>query len=420
MSGTVEQAGPWVTFRELSGTVRLAMLGVFVNQFGFFLQAFLVLYLTHRGFSEQKALYAMAAYGLGAVIGLLFGGQLTDRVSPRTTIILSMAATTVLPLTITFMSSYPAIVAVVVPAGIMAQLYRPAASAILAALVPPARHVMAFSMNRIAMNLGVVFGPLAAGLLIAANLWDQLFWVTSVTSAIYALIAVFFLPKGRLGEESAAKGGEAATERRSLLRDGRYIVFLFAVLANALVYVQSYALLPLTLKDRGHSDQLFSLILTASALVLISCELLITKITQYWQARFAAAAGLALLGIGMAAYGLPIGGLVVVFTGAAVVVFGQIIGGPSIFAYPAKVAPPGTVGRYMGGFFAAFGLGQALGPMLVAPAHQWFGESIWFAIGGLSLIAGLAALVGMRGAAVPPPTPDDASTEPADSAPATA
>ncbi len=393
----VEKVGALATFREMPGAARLLLLGVFVNQFGAFLQAFLVLYLTHRGFSETHALYGMGAYGFGAVIGLLFGGGMSDRLGPRRTIIVSMVASTLLPIAITLMDSYTGILVVAVLAGAMAQLYRPAAGAILATLIPPARQVMAFSMNRIALNLGVALGPFLAAALITSDHWDVLFWVDGGTAFLYVIIALLFLPHagGEAAEDGA--GSSSRTHYWNVLGDWRYVVFMFAVLTNALIYIQSFSVLPLTLKDRGYSEHVFSWILTISATVLISCELLVTRFTQHWQPRVAASVGLVLLGLGLTAYGLPFGGIAIIFIGAGVGVIGQIIGGPSIFAYPAKAATVGATGRYMGAFFAMFGLGQALGPMIAAPVYHAIGGHIWYIAGVTGLISAVSAYVGMAG-----------------------
>lgn len=395
-TSAAEKTGPLATFREMPGAARLLLLGVFVNQFGAFLQAFLVLYLVHRNFSEKHALFGMGAYGAGAVVGLLFGGGMSDRLGPRSTILVSMIASTVLPIAVTFMPNYTAILIVVVAAGAMAQLYRPAAGAILAKLVPPARHVMAFSMNRIALNLGVALGPLVAGILINNDLWDTLFWIDGGTAALYVVIAVLFLPRGE-ATAKAAPGEKSRVRYWSVLSDTRYVIFMFAVLANALVYIQTFAVLPLTIKDRGYPDHVFGWILTIGATVLITCELLVTKFTQHWQARIAASAGLVLLGLGVTAYGLPVGGLAIIFVGVGVGVIGQIVGGPSIFAYPAKAATSGATGRYLGAFFAMFGLGQALGPVIAVPIYQTLHGATWYVFGGTALVAALAAYIGMTG-----------------------
>ena len=413
MAGSAEvaavgKAGPWTTFRELPRAAKVLLLGVFVNQFGAFLQAFLVLYLVQRGYSESYALAGMSAYGAGAVVGLLFGGGMSDRLGPRNTILVSMAASTVLPIAVTLVPNYTAIVVLVFAAGAMAQLYRPAAGAILAALVPPARHTMAFSMNRIALNLGLGLGPLVAGLLIAADRWNELFWIDGITAFLYMIIAALFLPKaGGAGGDDEATEAAPTIRYWDVLKDRRYVVFLVAVLVNALIYIQTFSVLPLTIKDRGFPDYYFGWIITTGAATLICLELLVTRYTQHWQPRIAAALGLILLGAGMAAFALPLG-LAIIIIGDAVLVVGQIIGGPAIFAYPARAAVAGATGRYLGAFFAMFGLGQPLGPLIAVPLYNAMSFNVWYLFGLCGLVSAAAAYVGMSGSK---PAADDAASD---------
>jgi len=404
----VGKAGPWTTFRELPRAAKVLLLGVFVNQFGAFLQAFLVLYLVQRGYSESYALAGMSAYGAGAVVGLLFGGGMSDRLGPRNTILVSMAASTVLPIAVTLVPNYTAIVVLVFAAGAMAQLYRPAAGAILAALVPPARHTMAFSMNRIALNLGLGLGPLVAGLLIAADRWNELFWIDGITAFLYMIIAALFLPKaGGAGGDDEATEAAPTIRYWDVLKDRRYVVFLVAVLVNALIYIQTFSVLALTIKESGFPDYYFGWIITTGAATLICLELLVTRYTQHWQPRIAAALGLILLGAGMAAFALPLG-LAIIIIGDAVLVVGQIIGGPAIFAYPARAAVAGATGRYLGAFFAMFGLGQALGPLIAVPLYNAMSFNVWYLFGLCGLVSAAAAYVGMSGSK---PAADDAASD---------
>ena len=67
MSAGTEAAGPLQTFRETSASARLVLLGVFVNQFGAFLQMFLVLYLVQAGMFFTIPLFLSVSLGLSAL-----------------------------------------------------------------------------------------------------------------------------------------------------------------------------------------------------------------------------------------------------------------------------------------------------------------------------------------------------------------
>ena len=397
MTDTAPSAGPWVTFKESPPAVRFLLLGVCVNQFGAFLQAFLVLYLAHRGFTAAQAGFALGAYGLGAVIGVLLGGRLTDRLAPRSTIILSMLGAAVLTVAVSFFGSYPAIVAVVLTAGAMTQAYRPAAAALLTEMVPPSRQVMVMGMNRLALNIGMLVGPLAAAALVSVS-WDLIFWVDAGTSLLYAAVAVWLLPPTAgthtAGAQPDAHTGTRAGYRR-MVADRRYVVFLASMLTNALVHIQLLAVLPITLRDAAYPTVVYSAVLVTGTLIMVSSELLVTKATQRWPAYRAAALGSLLLGVGMLGYGLP-GGIVVIVAATVVNEVGQMIGGPTVFAWPAKAAPEGMAGRYLGSALAMFGLGQALGPMLGLLIYQYVGRDFWWLCGAMGVVSALTCRYAMR------------------------
>jgi MFS family permease len=253
---------------------------------------------------------------------------------------------------------------------------------------------MAFAFNRLAINLGAAVGPLLAGVLITHDRWDLLFWLDGISAALYVLIALFFLPRTAPGAQARAAAGRG--RYRSVFADRRYVAFLVAVLGNALVYIQIFAVLPLTMTDRGFADHDYGIVLAFGATMIIGCELVVTRFTQRWPSRVAAAIGLALLGVGLACYGLPSQAFAVFVVGCAVSTVGQIIGGPAIFSYPAKVAPAGLKGRYLGAFFGMFGLGQALGPIIAAPIYQLLGSGIWFLSGLVGLLSAGLAYLGME------------------------
>ena len=59
--------GVLATLRGASAPVRALLAGVLLNRLGRFLQVYLVLFLTARGFSAPEAGLALGAYGIGTV-----------------------------------------------------------------------------------------------------------------------------------------------------------------------------------------------------------------------------------------------------------------------------------------------------------------------------------------------------------------
>lgn len=390
-------AGVVQTLRESPRAVQFALLGVFVANFGAFLRFFLVLYLSERGFSVGQAGFALGVYSAGAIVGTLVGGNLTDRLGPRWTIVVSVGSAAAFTLSITMIDAYAAILCAVALAGMATMSARPAMSTLLFSLVPPKRQVMMFAMYRTAMNIGAIGGPLVAVWLSTFS-WDLVFWVDAACALTYCAIALVLLPRGRVDSTRDTAVAEAETRGRppsylTVLTDRRFVAYLVLMLANGLVYMQIYSVFPLMLDAAGYPAWAYGMCITVSASMVVGLELIATRRTQTWPLWAAMMGGWALLIMGRGLLGLP-GGIAVVLIGVVLATSGQIMGGPAAFAYPAKVAPQGASGRYIASAHAMFDLGCSVGPILGVVLWTMLGNGIWglvFAFGVAMIAPGIWA-----------------------------
>src|SRR5947207_1350544 len=176
--------GAWILF-----------FGTFLNKFGTFVVPFLAIYMTGLGYSPDQSGLAIAAYGAGMLGACFLGGHLADRLGRRKTIILSMLSAAAAMLCLSQARSFALIVGLSGVAGLAAELYRPASTALLADLVPAGQRVTAFAAYRMSLNAGFAFGPATAGFLVKKSyLW--LFVGDAATSVLFGLVAWFALPRG--------------------------------------------------------------------------------------------------------------------------------------------------------------------------------------------------------------------------------
>ncbi|HEX8095578.1 MFS transporter [Jatrophihabitans sp.] len=391
-----ERVGVWNTLAGSPLPVRAILLGIFVNRLGAFFQTFLVLFLTERGFSSFQAGFALTGYGAGAMIGVLAGGALADRLGPRLATLASMGGSAVMLLGVLYLRPYPVLLAAVVLVGVTGQLYRPASATLLSELTAPQRQVMIFALYRWAMNLGTTAAPLAGAVLISVS-YDLLFWAEAITAICYGAIAAVALPRRVPADQRA--GGPARRPAgdgyRAVLADRRFVLYLLAILVNAAVYIQYVSTLPLTMRDAGLATFWFSVVIALNGFLVITCELLITKLTQRLPIKLVVGLGFALLGAGLSLYALP-WGVAVFLIGTLVWTLAEIIGGPTMFAYPGMVAPAHLRGRYIGSMQLMFALGGALGPGLGVLTYDAIGLNLWWCCGLASLLALALAVSGMR------------------------
>ena len=396
--------GVLATLRGASPAVRALLAGVLLNRLGRFLQVYLVLFLTARGFSAPEAGLALGAYGAGTVAGVLVGGVLADRLGARLCTLVSMLGAAALIPAIQYLHDIRAVLAVVLGVGIITQVFRPAASALLGELTPRHRRVMIFSIYQMAFSIGNALAPLIGAALVAIS-YDVLFWTEALACVGFAVVAAIALPRRPIAApaEPGAAPARPAAGYRAVLADRRYVLFLAAAFVNLAVYLQSVAVLPLAMRDAGLPTAWYGAMFALNGLVVIAGQLPVTRIVQHRPAASVVTLGFALLAAGHALYWLPAIALPVALPVAAVFVLGtltwsmaEIVGGPTVAAWPSLAAPSGLQGRYQGAFQAAFGLGAAIGPLAGVALWDRLGPATWLFTAGLSLVALIVARAAMR------------------------
>ncbi|MFD2421792.1 MFS transporter [Amycolatopsis pigmentata] len=391
MTGRPERASVVAAFREAPPAVKTLLAGVFINRLSGFLNIFLVLFLLSSGYGEEQAALAVGVYGVGGIAGVLAGGVLSARIGARTATVISMSSAGVLMASMLYLPSYGLILIAVALASMAAQFYRPASAALLSDLVSEGRQVMIFAMYRFCLNLGATVAPLLGfGLYhLGGDRYGMVFWCEAVVAVAYALLAGFTLPGRHDAQktEVVVRGGY-----REMLRDRKYLLYLVAMFCQGAVYVQYLSTLPLDVQASGIPVLWYTLAVALNGLMVIAFELVVTKHTQAWPIRLTLGLGLALIGTGVAAYGLP--AVPAVILGATLVwSLGEIVGGPATFAYPGIRAPARLKTQYIGAFQLMLSSGTAAGPVLGAWLFLRFGHHVWpvLAIGSV-LATGLTVL----------------------------
>lgn len=400
------------TLRGIPGPIWLVLVGMLINRLGNFLQIYLVLYLTDKGFSTSAAAFTLGAYGVGSVVGVLAGGSISDRVGYAWTIVGSMALAGLLTLSLVYLDSLPVVITVAAVIGIAAQAYRPASSALLVEATPEEHHVMVFAVYRMAFNLGTTAGPLLGALLISYS-YDLMFYIDAVTSVGFALFALVLVKTGQAAGPGARDPRADGASYLAVLRDRRYLLFLLALFLNAVVYIQHTSALPLQLKADGHGATFYSTLLSLNAAMVICLELLFTKYVQHLPGRFAVALGVGLVGVGMNLY-VAGPGMAMFVIATVVWTVGEMIGTPTASAWPGKVAPAHLRGRYIAASAFPMQIGYAVGPVIGIAAWQASAASVWWLCGALTAVAVVVTLIGMA------EPPSDEQQQTADAEPATA
>jgi MFS family permease len=124
------------------------------------------------------------------------GGWMADRLGRNVTMAVSALAGAVCMMAMSQAVDWRALAALAFITGRSRTPGTPASVALVQDIVPSENRVVAYAVQRFAMNLAWSLGPATAGFL-AEHSFFWLFAVDATTSAIFGVVAWLFLPRGR-------------------------------------------------------------------------------------------------------------------------------------------------------------------------------------------------------------------------------
>ncbi|MBM7791143.1 MFS transporter [Tenggerimyces flavus] len=354
----------------------------FVVRAGGFVQTFLVLYLTQdRHLSAGTAGSVATAVGIGAVVSLLAGGWLGDRIGRRRTMLIGFSGTALALLALASADTLPAIWVAALLVGLLSELFRPAGSATVADLPGERERIRSFGLLFWASNLGFSVCTATGGLLVQYG-YGLLFWLNAAAAVIAALIVWRRMPETR---PSAPTG--RARLLPAVLGDRRLLALALVFAAHFALFAQAFSSLPLVMAAGGLGTSTFGMVLGLNGVVILVAQPFAVRVLAGLD-RYAVLSVSALLvgiGFGLGVFvdsGLGYGLAALVWTAGE-------IGIAVMFAATfTDLAPAGMRGGYLGVAYAAWGVGTALGPVLGTALLERAGPTVlWLACALMGLVS---------------------------------
>jgi len=386
-------------FSGLPRPVWLISAATLVNRSGTMVLPFLALFLTsERGFSTTEAGQTLAMYGIGGIGGSYLGGWLSDRVSPRRVMEASLVLTGAGFFLLGYLEARWTILLMMVALSLVAEGFRPACMAALAAETGPGERTRAFALNRLAVNMGMSLGPAVGGFL-ASRDYGWLFRVDGATCALAALFLwASFRREPPVVRSSAVAAGEAGD--RSPWRDGPFLACMLLQFLLALVIFQIASTYPLTLRDLYHfREARIGLVLAINTVIIVLVEMVLIHRVQGRDPLRLVAVGsfLLCLGFGLLPFGVA-GGFVYVALTVVIWTMGEMLTLPVMGGVVANRAGEASRGRYMALFTVAFEGAFVVAPLAGTWVYQELGpQRLWLGCIGIGavLLAGFWRLAGV-------------------------
>ncbi|MEO0413331.1 MAG: MFS transporter [Verrucomicrobiota bacterium] len=372
----------WQQMRALPREVWILFWGMFINRFGTFVIPFLTLYLKDLGFSSWQIAAVFAAAAVGGVGSMLAGGRLADMIGRKNTISIALIGGAIAMLLMWRADSVWSFVLTAFIHGVAHGMYHPAASSLMADIVPSDRRVTAFAILRWAVNLGFAGGMIAGGVLADKN-YDYLFIGDAVTSSIYGVIAFFFLPHGLKTSRQASRWAPAL---KSMLGNPLFIRYFFANFFVVICFMQWGSSVARLTVDLGYSTKVYGWLMGFNGLVITLFEVPITQFLRKRNPQRVIALGFLLCGVGVWMNWLSFSWLLIA---VAMLVFtiGEMIALPISSAYLADLSPEKMRGRYSAALGLTWNLGHAIAPGVGLMLYEKLPIALWWGCLGLGILA---------------------------------
>jgi MFS family permease len=367
--------------------------GMFVNKLGGFVLIYLVLYLTReRGFGVGLAGAALAAYGIGSIPSSVCGGVLSDTWGRRRTMVLSLVLSATLTALLGCVSAPALLLAICPVLGFASDMYKPAAKAAVADVVPASERARAFGLLYWAANLGFSASAVGGGL-IASRSFTALFLADAATSILCALLLGY-------GLRFAAQPGDAARMARQarngglkdVLTDRVFIAFVLVCLAFWWVYFQAFATLPATLARDGLGPARYGLVMAVNGVTVVVLQPVASKVIRQVGLSQAVAASAVFLGAGFGMFAW-VRDLPLCMTAVVIWTLGEIVFNIAAPTVVADLAPANLQGRYQGVSGVSVSIALVAGPAMGSMLIVRLGAAVFW---NLCLAVGLAVAVAQR------------------------
>ncbi len=273
--------------------------------------------------------------------------------------------------------------------------YQPVASAAVADLVEPERRLEAYSMMRVAANLGWGVGPMLGGFVSEAG-YGWLFVVGAAASLVSAAIVRRYV--GETHPPAAAAPGGPASRRAAWVdllevrRDRRLMIFCGLVILIFLTQSQWLSTLAVYASDRmGISTAHLGLVFGLNGFMVVAFQLPVTRALRRLSLVGSLILGSAIYGAAFLGVGWISAYRHLVLAMAAITL-AELVVSPSSVALVSLMAPEGRTGRYMGIYSLTASFGWSVGPFVGGVLiDAWAGRPIllWSVIASFAVLAAL-------------------------------
>jgi len=385
------------TFKGLSREAWMLSIVMLINRSGSMVLPFLGVYMTdHLKFSLENTGIVLSFYGIGSVLGSWLGGFLTDKFGEYYIQSWSLFLSAPIFIIMPFFSSVEMMALLIFLQSTISDTFRPANSVAITKYARPENLTKAFSLNRMAINLGFSIGPALGGILSGIS-YNFLFIVNGIGAVTAGIIyVIFFRRRNKIFREKKKLEPTKPIEKtvtKSPYKDYPFLLYSFLCAVFAVCFFQFFNTIPLFYKDVAKLDQsTIGFILGYSGFIIVLLEMpLVSLAERVLKIPQILSIGIIMSGV---SYLLLLFGsnIPLLLLSMSILSIAEIWVLPFMSTVTALRAEKGNKGAYMGLNGIAFSFSFIFTPFLGTYVVSHFGfDSLW--IGSFAILLVTAFLI---------------------------
>jgi hypothetical protein len=285
-------------------------------------------------------------------------------------------------------ATFPQLIWTVFAWSLLAEAARPAAASAAAEVTPGPDQSRALTLNRLAENLGITFGPALGGILAGID-FRLLFAVDALTCWLAAGLVVWLRRSSRRPTPAVAVGVPTS----SPLFDGPFLLFLVFMAFLAMALFQLLGTYQLYLAEYGGFTPFhIGLLFAVNTLMIVTMEMPLMHSLRKVPRLILVGIGSCLLcaGFGILAFGdtlVLIGGSLLVWT------VGEMLCLSPAMTFVSQRADSSNRGRYLGTYTAGISTAFVLAPQVGMRLYERSPRTLWLCMFALAPVLLLAFLL---------------------------
>jgi predicted MFS family arabinose efflux permease len=380
-------------FKGFSREVWVLTLITYINRTGAMVMPFLSKYLSENFyFNNTEIGWMLVCIGAGSLAGSWLSGKLTDKIGFYTIMLSSLFLTGFGIIALMFLYDFIELCIGLFIITAIADMYKPAMYVAVSHFTNEASRTKALTLIRLAVNLGIVSGPMIAGLLIRKNNYDMLFWIDGLTCVIAISAFMLLIDESKIykaRKKVLRKKKEKEIIKNSNLQDSNFILFLFASFITAFLFFQLFTTIPMyNTQKLNLSEFQIGMLLSLNGLLIFLFEM---PLIDYLEKKKYVATKIILVGSVFMTTGffclLISKSIGIIALSISFITLGQILlfSFSNTFAFTRAMS--GHEGKYMALYTMSFSAAQITSPKIgltVIDSFSYF--SNWLLMGVVGLI----------------------------------